>query len=645
MTIFDNIQDNINPGDDFYKFATGKWLANNPQPAEYTRWCNFTKLDDDNIKRINDIILNPDDSVLSKKLNTLYNIFMNFDRRNSEGLKPVKEYLEKNVYPIATYEEFFTFIAKEHINLLFAIFIDSDMMNSKEHIVTLWQSGLGLYNKEYYISKDPENRKVLEAYKAYQKELLLYYGYGEKEATQRIKKLIKLETKIARVSYSVEDTQEPSLNYHKYNLDDLYQLTGFDWKQYLKDYGYDETTEVNVAQIDPIKKACKLLALTPLEELKDYLELDILTSAVTDLNDDMYNIYFKFLQVLSGAKEQTPKWKRAVNAVNSVCNDIIGQLYIQRYFSEKDKENCKYMVRLMKKSFEDILRHQQWMDWSTQSMAVEKLHWMNVKIGYPDKFDDLSKLPIDENLSYFDNCDKISDFFFEFNKNKKYNKPVDPEEWFMGPQDVNAYYAQDLNEIVFPAAILQYPFYSSESDPAINFGAIGTIIGHEMTHGFDNHGRQYDVDGNLNNWWKDSDIEKFNEYIKYTENHFNDLDVLPGLKCNGSLTLSENLADYGGVKIAYYALKKYIKETNYIDEPEKYNGYTWQQRFFIAYANTEAGTNTEENIRQSNLNNEHAAMHLRINGTLSMFTPWYEAFNIKETDKMYVKPDMRAKIW
>lgn len=642
MSIFDNITEECNPGKDFYKFATGKWIDFNPQPDEYPCWCNFTKLDDVNINKINDIILNPDDSILSQKMNKLYNIVMNYNRRNAEGLEPLKKYINEKIYPIATYEEFYKFIATEHCPLLFSLFIDIDSKDSNMHILSLWQGGLSLGNKEYYISKDPEKVKIKEAFKTYLKDMLIYYGYSEKEAIQKVKWVMRFETKMARVSYSIEDQQEPSLNYNKMSVDDLSELTHFDWQQFLVDYGYDETTEINVSQIDPIKKACKLLALTPLEELKDYLEIMMISAADTSLDDKCYDIYFAYNQVITGAKEQTPKWKRAVNVVDSICSDIIGQIYVQRYFSENDKEVCEDMVNRLKQSFKNIIQEQSWMSDEAKTLAVKKLDSMRMKIGYPNKFEDLSGLPVDETLSYYDNLERITKFFFEFDKKLHYNKPVDKDEWHMSPQCVNAYYSQDNNEIVFPAAILQSPFFNANVDPVLNFGAIGVIIGHEMTHGFDNHGRQFDVNGNMFDWWTDEDVDKFNELTKNTEEHFNNLDVLPGLKCNGKLTLSENLADYGGIKIAYNALKNYIEEKGDSYSSDK---YTWQQRFFIAYANVWAGVNTDENIRIANDNNEHSAMHMRVNGILPMFNPWYEAFNINESNELYTEPEKRARIW
>lgn len=639
--MLDYIDNSIKPGDDFFKYATGKWLDKNPQPKEYPVWQTFTKLSDDNIHRIYDIIINPDDSVLSKKINNYYKLLINAEQRNKLGNKPVLDYINNHIKPLKNNKEVYEFMAKMHMPMLFSIFISIDDKHNDTYILRSWQGGLSLGNKDYYISKTPDNKKICNAFKTYVISVFKYFGISASEAIARYNFIWKLENKIAKVSYSIEEEQEPSLNYHIYTVEELSKILKFDIKHYLNVYGYDNTDIINVSQIEPLQKAIKILKKLTLPELRWLLEYDIMTSSMTMLDDEAYDIYFNFSKVFSGATEKKPLWKRAVNTINSICDEPIGQLYIQRYFNKDSKEDVLNLVHSLIKSYYNIIEEQTWLSNETKQLALKKLNNMRVKIGYPDKFLDYTEIPIDSNLSIFENSINLEPFFFNINKELHYNKPVDPDEWGMSPQTVNAYFSPPMNEIVFPAAILQPPFYGINATIQENFGAIGAVIGHEMTHGFDNHGRQYNINGQYEEWWTDKDIEEFNKLTNITKEHFNNIEVLPGLKCNGSLTLGENLADYGGVKIAYNALQTYIHEKCIDSRAAK----KMVQEFFISYAVTWAGINTEESIKQKTLNNEHSVNYIRVNGTLQMFTPWYEAFDITEKDALYIAPESRAKIW
>lgn len=627
------IDTTVNPGDDFFKYATGHWIDYHPQLLEYPDWCVWTDLEEENIKRINAIIKKPGNSEIGQKIKAYYNIFSNWDKRNADGLIPLKQYLYKNVYSLFTREELIEFCAKEHFSLFFAIYNDIDNKNSNMHALHISQDGMGLGNKDYYIKKTDANKKILKAYKKYIISLYKALGKTDDVAKEKYKTILKIEKQIAKVSYSEEELQEPSLNYHKKNIEKLSKSTNFDLNTFLCLYGYDASKEVIIGQEKQFKYACKLFNTLDIEELKTILEWHIIDVYNNCFDDNTRKIIFTFNKVFSGAKKDMPKKKRVINAVNHIFSEAIGQIYVEKYFSKEAKEDVQNIVNDLIISFKNILSEHNWISIETKKHAFDKLNKLRIKIGYPDIVDDYSDIPIDENLTLFENKINIHKYFFNKNKEKYYNKPVNRDEWFVSPQTINAYYSPVLNEICFPAGILQGDFYQYGRDDAMNYGAIGVIIGHEMTHGFDNHGRQFDASGNMVTWWNENEIEKFNKLTENTIEHFNNIEVLPDLKANGTLTLGENLADYGGLKIAYNALKAKTEDNEDF------------KNFFISYAICWAGITTEEWLRTMTTENEHSVNFLRVNGTLPMFTPWYEAFDIKEKDKLFVPISKRAKIW
>lgn len=629
------IDESVNPGDDFFKYATGHWIDYNPQPAEYPRWGTFTALAEDNLKKVNKIITKPGKSELSKKINEYYKLNMDYTRRNADGVKPLLSYLHKNLYSLFTKEEIIQYCANTHKNIFFSLHIDSDLKNSDMNVVYVHQGGLTLGNKDYYLVKTKENKKILSAYKKYVIAYYMMLGKSKEVATEKFKTIFKIEKSIAKVSYSEEELYRVELNYHPKTVKALNKSLKFDFAQYLTDYGYDETTNVIVGQEKHLKFVAKLFNTLTEEELKTVVEWYIMRHAVNSLSDDVSKLSFMFNKVISGAKKPLSKKRKATGICNSIFGEVIGQIYSEQYFSPEDKENVIEMINAMVISYMNIIVEQSWMSEETIHAAIQKLKSLRVKVGYPDKIEDFSDIPVDSSLTLFENNSKISRYFWNKDKDLHYNKPVDKDEWLMNPQDVNAYYNPTTNEICFPAGILQGVFYSSNRSDAENYGAIGVIIGHEMTHGYDNNGRQFDKDGNMTMWWKPEEVDKFNELTKHTEEHFNALYVLPDLKCNGTLTLCENLADYGGLKIAYNAA---MNTCNTYD-------VSWDKEFFISYATVWAGVCTEEQIRWETMNDTHSINYIRVNGTLPMFDPWYKAFDIKETDKLYVKPEDRAKIW
>ena len=629
----DYIDTTVNPGDDFFKYATGNWINLHPQLPEYPRWDIWANLDNENNEKINTLIKNPGNSEIGRKIKIYKNIFSNWKKRNEDGIIPLKQFLYKNVYSLFTREEIIEFCAKEHFPLFFSLNLSIDLKNSNYYALYVSQSGLLLGNKDYYLNKTEANKKILKAYKKYIISLYKLFGKTEDVAKEKFKTLLKIEKQIAKVSYSEEELQNPELNYHKKNIEKLSKSVKFDFNKFLCLYGFDASRDVIVGQEKQFKLACKLFNTLDIEDLKTILEIHIISAYINLFDDKSRKIKFTFSKAFSGATIDMPKKKRVINAINGLFSEAIGQLYVEKYFSKEAKEDVKEIVDNLIISFKNILSEHDWLSENTKKLAFEKLNKMRIKIGYPDIVDDYSAMPIDETLTLFENRRNISKYFFEKNKEKYYNKPVNKDEWFFPPQTINAYYSPTLNEICFPAGILQGDFYQYGRDIAKNYGGIGVVIGHEMTHGFDNHGRQFDASGNMVSWWAPEEIEKFNKLTENTVNHFNELDVLPDLKANGTLTLGENLADYGGVKIAYNALK--VKTDDIKDLKD----------FFISFATVWAGINTEEGLRTQTITNEHSTNFNRVNGTLAMFTPWYEVFEITPKDKMFIPISKRAKIW
>ena len=407
----------------------------------------------------------------------------------------------------------------------------------------------------------------------------------------------------------------------------------------------DKTTEIDLGQPAPVAKACEILMTAPLEDLKSIFEWSIIDSYSSSISDEFSDENFSYSQKLSGAQEKLPRWRRAVSLVNGIMDDAVGQMYVEKYFPAESKQRMLDLVHNLQTILGERIKAQTWMSEETKQAALEKLRALRIKIGYPDKWEDLSGLTVDPKLTLVENLYNIRKFYWNRRKEKRYNKPVDKDYWHMAAQTVNAYYGSTNNEICFPAGILQPPFFSKDFDDAVNYGAIGVIIGHEMTHGFDDQGRKYDKEGNLRQWWSDADIEAFKVSTDQMAAYFDTLWVIPGeLHSNGRLCLGENIADHGGLNIAFQALqlaKQQGSKTYMGDE----NGFTAEQRFFLSFANVWASVCTEELLRLFTQNDVHSASFLRVNGGLAQFEEWYKAFDIKEGDKLYVAPSDRVNIW
>jgi len=514
-------------------------------------------------------------------------------------------------------------------------------MDSKNNIFELYQGGIGLGEKEYYTDEDEATKNIREEYKKHIVKMFQLAGMDEAQATKSMEAVMEIETRLAKVSYSAVEQRDPAANYHKMTLDELKkEIPGFDWDVYLNKLGVQGVTSLNVAQIPPVKEAVAIINTLPMDKQIAYLQWKLIDSAASYLSADFDEQNFAFYgKVMSGKKEQQPRWKRAVSTVNGVLGEAVGQMYVEKYFPAAAKERMTQLVKNLQVALGERIQNLEWMGDSTKAKAMEKLNSFYVKVGYPDKWKDYTKLNVEKD-SYWANIKRASDFAVE-EMLAKAGKPVDIDEWHMTPQTVNAYYNPTTNEICFPAGILQYPFFDMNADDAFNYGAIGVVIGHEMTHGFDDQGRQFDKEGNLKDWWTADDATRFNERSKVLVDFFNNIEVLPGLQANGELTLGENIADHGGLQVAYQAFKNATKEAPLADV----DGFTPEQRFFLAYAGVWAGNIRDEQIRVYTKSDPHSLGRWRVNGALPHINAWYDAFGITETDPLYIAPENRASIW
>ena len=646
---YSNMDLTVRPGDDFFRYATGNWIQNNPQPPIFPSWGSFVKLDDDNTKQIAELIQGiaaeqHEPGTVAQKIADLYNLMMDTERLNKEGFSAIQPFVDK-INAISSREELLKMMATEHRNLLFGIGICPDEKNSNFYIIGVGQGGLSLGNRDYYLSDDPELVKVREAFKEHVVNVYKLTGATEEVAQAKMENLLKYETQIAEVSFSIEELRDPEKNYHKMSVAEASELCKFEWDTYFKNYGYDQTTEIDLGQPAPVAKACEILMTAPLEDLKSIFEWCRISGYCSYISDEFVEENFRFNQKLTGVQEQLPRWRRAVYLVDGLMDDAVGQMYVEKYFPAESKQRMLDLVHNLQTVLGERIKAQTWMSEATKQAALEKLGALRIKIGYPDKWEDISGLTVDPKLTLVENIYRIGKFYWNLRKEKRYNKPVDKDEWHVAAQTVNAFYSSTRNEICFPAGILQPPFFSKDFDDAVNYGAIGVVIGHEMTHGFDDQGRKFDKEGNLRQWWADADIEAFKASTDQMATYFNSLWVIPDeLHCNGRLCLGENIADHGGLNISFQALqlaRQQGSKTYMGDE----NGFTSEQRFFLSFANVWAGVCTVEILRLLTQNDEHPANFLRVNGGLAQCEEWYKAFDIKEGDKLYVAPSDRVNIW
>lgn len=643
-----NLDTTALPGTDFYQFATGGWQKANPIPDEYARYGSFDQLAENNQKQINELVkelgLKPHDKgSVAQKIGDLYTLGMDSTKLNQEGATPVVAQL-KEVEAAKTKEDIVRLagrLRKFAGSPFFALRVDIDEQNSNRYIPQLSQGGLGLGDRDYYLQNDARTKSLREGYIKLIEKQFENAGYQQAEAKKIAASVLKLETQLAAAHFPKEKTRVPELNYHLLKATQLNDsVAAFNWALLFQSAGISNLKEVNVAQVEPLKEVTKIISTASIDELKDYLKWNILNTAAEFLSDKFVNTNFDFYgKQLAGKKVLQPRWKRTVNTINETLGEEVGQLYVAKYFPEKAKERMLKLVDNLKLSLSERIGNLSWMTDATKAKAQEKLNNFIVKIGYPDKWRDCSKLDIKKD-SYWANIIRSSEFEYNFMLDKL-NKPVDKNEWLMSPQTVNAYYNPTTNEICFPAGILQPPFFFMNSDDAINYGAIGVVIGHEMTHGFDDQGRKYDKYGNMKDWWTPEDAKSFEKRSKVMVDFFSNIIVADDVHANGEFTLGENIADHGGLQVSYNAFQK----TEEAKKNEKIDGYTPAQRFFLAYANVWAGNIRKEEILRRTKMDPHALGKWRVNAALPQIQAWYDAFHITEKDPMFIPVDKRVSIW
>lgn len=642
----------IRPGDDFYGYACGGWMTKNPLPAAYSRYGSFDKLQEDNNKRINAILSELqnntyEEGTIEQKLSDLYKLAMDIDRRNQDGVAPVMPLIKRleaaktNQQLLAIQLEQAPYGEEEFFNAGFG----ADDKNATQNILNVYQGGLSLGQKEYYLDNDKATADIRESYKKHIVKMFQLFGFSKSAATAKMKNIMKVETALAKVSKSRTELRDPEANYNKMTLAEFVKrYPNLPLEKVMNARGIESKyfQEMVVGQPAFLDGANQLVGSMKPSEYRDVMEWGIITESANYLCDATIAESFDFEgRVLSGRKENHPLWKRSTSQVERVMGEALGKIYAEKYFPESSKQRMTTLVKNLQIALGERIAAQDWMSDSTKVNALLKLNTFYVKIGYPDKWTDISDLKIDPKKSYYENMLECSRFWTKWAIDHRVGKPVDRDEWHMTPQTVNAYYNPTTNEICFPAGILQYPFFDPSADDAFNYGAIGVVIGHEMTHGFDDQGRRFDKDGNMKDWWKDSDGNNFTERTGRYADFFSAISVLPDLKANGQLTLGENLADHGGLQVAYTAYKNATKyqPLGVID------GLTADQRFFHAYAGVWAGNITEAEIRKRTKSDPHSLGRWRVNGALPHVDAWYEAFGIKEGDKMFIPKSERLQLW
>jgi putative endopeptidase len=634
---------------DFYQYACGGWMKNHPLTDEYSRFGSFDYLAENNREQLQGLIeeLAQADNTpgsVAQKVGDLYNVAMDSVKLNADGMTPIKAELER-LGAIKDKAEIYAVIAelqKNGVSPYFHLFVDADDMNSNENIVNTYQGGLSLGERDYYLEEDSATTHIREAYKEHISKMFQLAGFDQTASQKAMESVMNIENRLAKISRSKADRRDPHANYNKLSMDDVKKNTkSFDWDAYLKAFGINELKELNVRQPEVIAEVANIINDTPVEQQVAYLQWNLINSAAGYLSDDFVNEDFNFYgKTMQGKKELQPRWKRAVGTLNGSLGEAVGQMYVEKYFPAEAKQRMIELVANLQKALGERISALSWMSDATKEKALEKLATFHVKVGYPDKWKDYSALNISTADSYWANIERANQWEHA-QMLDKIGKPVDKDEWLMTPQTVNAYYNPTTNEICFPAGILQYPFFDMNADDAFNYGAIGVVIGHEMTHGFDDQGRQYDKDGNLKDWWTEEDAKNFEARAQVLVDFYNNIEVAPGVHANGKVTLGENIADQGGLQVSFQAFKNATKNAPLAEV----DGFTPEQRFFLAYANVWAGNIRPEEILRRTKQDEHSLGKWRVNGALPQIGAWYEAFGIDENAPMYVPAEKRVAIW
>lgn len=644
-----NMDTTAAPGTDFYRYACGGWMDTHPIGDEYARFGSFEALTEESVEQVKDLLNELATQQLeagstAQKIGTLYNIVMDSTKQNAEGITPLKADLER-IAAIQTREELQEVLFDMHLKgmgRMFSFYVGADAKDSKNNLVSIGQGGLSLGQRDYYIDTDENTTHIRNKFKEHLVRMFKLFGNNESDAQRKMQDVISIEKRLAQKFKSATEMRDPEANYNKISYTEMKEACpDINWDKFFATFGITDLKELDFGHPVQLKEINDVLATESIEKLKSLLEWKTISSASSYLSDEVREAQFDFFgKIVSGQKEMRPRWKRAIGIVNGSLGEAVGEMYVKKHFPAEAKERMINLVKNLQTALGERIMAQEWMSDSTKAAAIEKLNTFYVKVGYPDKWKDYSSLEITDD-SYLANIRRINEWEMRDMIARNYNKPVDRDEWFITPQTVNAYYNPTTNEICFPAAILQPPFFDMQADDAFNYGGIGVVIGHEMTHGFDDSGRQFDKDGNLRDWWTSEDAERFKARAQVMEDFFSNINVLPDLKGNGKLTLGENLADHGGLMVAYQALQNATADSPLTEK----DGFTPEQRFFIAYANLWAGNIREAEIRRRTKSDPHALGEWRVNGALPHIDAWYEAFGITEQDSLFVPKAERVTIW
>jgi len=644
-----NIDTSVRPQDDFYLYACGQWIKNTPLPADHARFGTFDQMRETNREQIKELIteLHKDprskkQGSIQQKISDLYMMGMDSGRLNREGAEPLKPQL----YRIAatTKETLFNTVSWLHngiAGVFFTTGVGVDPKNSNRHLMFIGQCGLGLGDRDYYLVDDENNRRIMQAYRKYLVKLMTLVGYPIDEAKRVRDNVLFIETELARVKHSREESRDPLLRFNMRTREQIItDYPNIPWVQYFKALNVEMPENCNVTNPKFMKRADTLFSELSLQQIKDYMACSAISGATGLLSDDFYEVDFEmYSRVMSGVQEQKPRWKRALAIPTSMFAEAVGELYVDRYFPPSSKKQMIEMVTNLRSALKQHISELTWMCYDTKEKALQKLNKMTVKIGYPDKWKDYSELSINPADSYLENVRRASEWYTQDNYGKLY-KPVDKDEWFMSPHTINAYYSPSVNEICFPAGILQPPFFDPEADDAVNYGAIGVVIGHEMTHGFDDQGRHFDADGNLQDWWTAEDENNFKQLTAKLVEQFNAIEVAPGVNANGEFTLGENIADQGGVRLAITAYGM-----SGANRAMEIDGFSAMQRFFISYANVWKNNIRPEEIISATKTDPHSLGCNRTNATLKNIDEFFEALRVNKNDMMWRPESERVVIW
>ena len=644
-----NMDTTVAPGTDFYRYACGGWMEAHPLRDEYARFGSFEALDELSVEQVKSLLnelaaqTHADGSV-GQKIGTLYNVVMDSAKQNAQGVEPLKADLAR-VAAVQTREELQQLLFDMHLKgmgRMFSFYVGADAKDSKNNLVSIGQGGLSLGQRDYYLDTDEKTTDIRAKYQQHLVRMFQLFGNSEADAQRKMNDVMEIETRLAKAFKSATEMRDPEANYKKMTLDEVKSLCpDILWDKFFATMGIADLKQLDFGHPDQLKEINDVLATVPVEKLKSLLEWKTINSAASYLSDDVRDAQFDFFgKVISGRKEQQPRWKRAIGVVNGSLGEAVGEMYVKKYFPAEAKERMVNLVKNLQTALGERIMAQDWMSDSTKAAAIDKLNAFYVKVGYPDKWKDYSSLEITDD-SYLANVRRINEWEMRDMVARNYNKPVDRDEWFITPQTVNAYYNPTTNEICFPAAILQPPFFDMAADDAFNYGGIGVVIGHEMTHGFDDMGRQFDKEGNLRDWWTADDAARFQQRAQVMDDFFSNIEVLPGLMGNGKLTLGENLADHGGLMVAFQAFKNATATAPLAVK----DGFTPEQRFFLAYANLWAGNIREAEIHRRTKSDPHSLGEWRVNGALPHIDAWYEAFGITENDSLFVPKAERVTIW